>query len=111
MTMYDVTLNAVVNVRVPGVEAPTQEAAIEGALDRIDLYSLLDRRKPTPRVEFTSYAEEISEALVDEAGDVEYEKSRWFIWQEGRWTLAPTDPREELELLERRAQALRKELG
>jgi hypothetical protein len=111
MTMYNVTLNAVVNVRVPAVEAPTQEAAIEAALDRIDLHSLLERHQPTPKVEFTSYGEEVNEALVDEVGDEIFEKSRWFIWRDGRWTLAPTDQLEELRLLDQQAQALRKEMG
>ena len=111
MNNYNVTLQAVVNVRVPGVEAATQQEAISAALDKVDLYSLLERKKPTPKVDFIEYAEEIHEALVDEVGDEEYDKSRWFIWHDGQWVPTPTNRIEELRILDHQAKTLREELG
>jgi hypothetical protein len=108
---YNVTLQAAVNVRVPGVEANTQQEAVEAALDRTDLYGLLERRQPTPKIDFTEYAEEVREVLVDEVGDEECDKSRWFIWHNGQWTPAPTDRKEELRLLDQQCKTLREELG
>jgi len=100
---YNVTLQATVNVRVPAVEAATPQEAISAALARIDLYSLLERQEPAPRVDFTEYAEEVREALVDEVGDEEYEKSRWFVWHNGQWAPAPADRKQELQMLDHQA--------
>ena len=111
MNKYNVTLQALVNVRVPGVESATQQEAIEAALDQIDLYSLFERSKPTPKVEFTSYAEEIRQTLVDVVGDEAFDKSRWFCWHNGQWAPAPRDRKEELRLLDQQARTLREELG
>ena len=111
MNKYNITLQAAVNVRVADVEAATPQEAIQKALDRIDLYSLLEREKPTPKVDFTEYAEEVHEALVDVVGDDEYDQSRWFIWHNGQWVSAPTDRIEELRLLDHQAKTLREELG
>jgi len=108
---YNVTLQAAVNVRVPAVEAATPQEAISAALTRIDLYSLLERQEPAPRVDFTEYAEEVREALVDEVGDEEYEKSRWFVWHNGQWAPAPADQKEELQMLDHQAKTVREELG
>ena len=111
MNNYNVTLQAVVNVRVPGVGAASPREAVDAALDKVDLYGLFDRQKPTPNVDFTEYAEEVREALVDEAGDEEYDKSRWFIWHNGQWAPAPTNRNDELRLLDQQAKTLRVELG
>jgi len=108
---YNVTLQAAVNVRVPAVEAATPHEAISAALARIDLYSLLERQEPAPRVDYTEYAEEVREALVDEVGDEEYEKSRWFVWHNSQWAPAPADRKEELQMLDNQAKTLREELG
>jgi len=110
MNKYDVTLQAAVNVRVSAVEAPTPQEAIQAAFDKTDLYSLLECEKPTPKVDFTEYAEEVREALVDVVGDEEYDQSRWFIWHNGQWVPAPTDRIEELRLLDHQAKTLREEL-
>ena len=110
MNKYNVTLQAAVNVRVSTIEAPTPQEAIQMALDRIDLYSLLEREKPTPKVDFTESAEEVHEALVDVVGDEEYDQSRWFVWHNGQWASAPTDRIEELRLLDNQAKTLREEL-
>jgi hypothetical protein len=111
MNKYNITLQAAVNVRVADVEAATPQDAIEAALDRVDLHSLLERRKPTPKVDFTDYAEEVREALVDEVGDEEFGKARWFTWHNGQWVPAPTDRIEELRLLDDEAKTVREELG
>ena len=108
---YNVTLQAAVNVRVPALEAATPQEAISAALARIDLYSLLERQEPAPKVDYTEYAEEVREALVDEVGDEEYEKSRWFVWHNGQWAPAPADRKEELQMLDHQAKTLREELG
>ena len=49
MNKFNVTLQAAVNVRVPGVEATTPQEAIEAALDMIDLYSCKGRSKIVAR--------------------------------------------------------------
>ena len=108
---YNVTLQAAINVRVSAIEAATPQEAIQAALDRADLYSLLERQKPTPKVDFTEYAEEVREALVDVVGDEELDQSRWFIWHNGQWLPMPTDRIEELRLLDQQAKTLREELG
>jgi hypothetical protein len=111
MNKYNITLQAAVNVRVADVEAATPQEAIEAALDTVDLHSLMERRKPTPKVDFTEYAEEVPEALVDIVGDEEYDQSRWFVWHNGQWAPAPTDRKEELRLLDDEAKTVREELG
>jgi hypothetical protein len=93
------------------VEAATQQSAISAALDKIDLYDLLARHQPTPKVEFTEYAEGIREALVDEVGDEEFERSGWFLWHKDQWVPAPANRQEELRLLDQQAESIRKELG
>ena len=108
---YNVTLQAAINVRVSAIEAATPQEAIQAALDRVDLYSLLERQKPMPKVDFTEYAEEVREALVDVVGDEEFDKSRWFIWHNGQWLPMPADRIEELRLLDQQAKTLREELG
>lgn len=111
MNKYNVTLQAAINVRVSAIEAAKPQEAIQAALDKVDLYSLLEGEKPTPRVDFTEYAEEVREALVDVVGDEDYDRSRWFIWHNGQWVPAPTDRIEELRLLDHQAKSLREELG
>ena len=107
---YNVTLQAAVNVRVSAIEAATPQEAIQMAMDKVDLYSLLEREKPTPKVDFTEYAEEVREALIDVVGDEEYDQSRWFIWHCGQWLPMPADRIEELRLLDQQAKTLREEL-
>ena len=111
MNKYNITLQATVNVRVPAVEAAAPQAAIEAAMDRIDLHSLMEHRKPAPKVDFTEYAEEVREALVDVVGDEEFDQSRWFTWRDDQWLPTPTERADELRLLDQQAKALREELG
>lgn len=111
MTKYNVTLQAAINVRIPDVEAATPQEAIEAALDKTDLYSVLQQKRPTPKVDFTEYAEDVPEALVDVVGDTEYDQSRWFLWHKNQLVPAPTDRAEELRLLDDKAKTIREELG
>lgn len=78
---YDVHLFALVRVKVPGVEADSQRAAIEAAEKAIDLYQIASAK--IYGAECVEYAEEIVEALVDEEGDPEYSKSTWFNLRAG----------------------------
>lgn len=91
MNQYNVTLQAVVNVRVPGIHAATVQEAADAALTKIDLYGLFDRQKPTQTVEFTAYAEEVREALVDEIGDNQHDRSIWLICRDGQWIPNPAN--------------------
>jgi hypothetical protein len=111
MSKYIVTIQAAVNIRVAAVEADTQQDAISAAMGKVDLYDLLARHQPTPKVAFTEYAEEVREALVDEVGDEEFERSGWFLWHKGEWVPTPANRQEELRLLDEQAESIRKELG
>jgi hypothetical protein len=111
MSKYIVTVQAAINVRFAAVDAATQQEAISAALDKVDLYDLLQRHQPTPKVAFTEYAEEVHEALVDEVGDEEFERSGWFLWHKGQWAPAPANRQEELRLLDQQAESIRQELG
>ena len=111
MNKYNVTLQAAINVRVADVDASSPQEAIQKALDRIDLYSLLEREKPSPKVEFTEYAEQVREALVDVVGDDEYDQSHRFMWHKDQWVIAPADRVEEIRLLDDQAKTIREELG
>ncbi len=93
------------------MEAESPEEAIPIALSKLELYSLLKRQNPVPGVEYTEYAEEVREVLVDVAGDEEYEHSCWFLWHRYQWMRAPRDLKEELRLLEEKAADLRKQFG
>jgi len=72
MKRYDVHIYPIVRVKVSGVEADNQVEAIKKAEQIIDLHSLLDRDDEI------EYAEDIDCFLVDEEGDEEYQKSRWY---------------------------------
>ena len=86
---YNVTLQAVVNVRIPAVEAATPQEAIQAAQDRIDLHRLFRCQRPAADVEFTEFAEELGDALVDLVGDAEYEQSHWFVCNNDGWVPVP----------------------
>jgi hypothetical protein len=111
MNKYNVTLGIVVNVRMPDVEADTQERAIEAAMKRIEP-RLFARDNPAPGIEFIEYADgSEGDVLVDEVGDEKFDKSRWFIWHDDRWAPAPISQQEELRLLDEKANTIRDELG
>lgn len=85
---YDVQLYAVVRVKVPDVtvalpEDATDEqkhrAAIETAQHILEednvLERLFNRDAPAPGVAYTEFADDFSGALVDEQGDMEYDRT------------------------------------
>lgn len=68
---YTVYIYPVVKVKVTGIVAENQEAAIKLAEESVDLETLLQH----PEFE---YAEDIDCFLVDEESDTEYNQSRWY---------------------------------
>ena len=80
MPKYNVHIFAVVRVKFKDIEADSQEQAIKIASKDADFHQMFDKYlEPAgvfdaPEIE---YAEEEAYYLVDEAGDEEYEKSRW----------------------------------
>jgi hypothetical protein len=69
---YDVHIYATVRVKVCGVEANSQAEAMKKAEEQTDLYETIGNCPGT------DYAEEITGFLVDEAGDTEYHKTRYY---------------------------------
>lgn len=111
MPKYDVTLQALVNVRVANVEAPTRVAAIDVAEKSVNLYDLFRRDNPAAGIAFTEYAEDIHEVLVDIIGDEESKQSLWYFWDSKKWVLSPTGGEADLHLLDARAREIRQSLG
>jgi hypothetical protein len=73
---YNVHIFPVVRVKVCDIEAESQVDAIKKAVANTNLDELFSQKHPTPGVENTEYAEEISHYLVDEADDPEYINSK-----------------------------------
>lgn len=88
---YNVHLHAVVRIKVTDIEAESQLEAIEKAepfagefaRDYLERYPLNN----FPSVDHSAFAEEFVYALVDEEGDEEYERSRFYTCQTGDWEL------------------------
>jgi hypothetical protein len=70
---YNVHAFAVVRVKIEGIEANSQKAAIEQVRNDFNFCKKFDKYK-SPETEF---AEEIAYWLVDEVGDSDYKNSRW----------------------------------
>ncbi len=68
---HDVTIRAIVRVKVPGIEAPDQREAIREALRLADLEQALNRDWPTPHVEYVADAEEIDSYFVETHPDLD----------------------------------------
>lgn len=85
---YDVHIFPIVRIKIGGIEARTQAEAIERAINAVDLSGLFRGLQQPLRGDIllldTEYADEISHALVDEAGDEEHEKSKWYYWKNGQ---------------------------
>lgn len=75
---YNVHIYPVVRVRVDGVEAGSQQEAIDKAERGVDLYGLLLRDNPIKQhtdeyeVAVVEYADNIDGFVVDEVSDEEY---------------------------------------
>jgi hypothetical protein len=76
---YDVNLFASTRVRVNGVDAGSQAAAIEATLATVDLDTLLStgNLRNMHGADVVAFADEVDMALVDEVGDAEYSRSRF----------------------------------
>ena len=72
---FDVHLFPVVRLKVSGVHATSPQAAIEKALEQMDLHAYLANIGG-------EYAEELSHFLVDMVGDEQFSQSRWFYSQQ-----------------------------
>jgi hypothetical protein len=80
---YDVHIFAITRIKVCGIEADSQQQAIENT-DQIDLHAYLDRNLcPSEgesalrgEVAYIEYAEDIDSYLVDEQGDGDFSLSR-----------------------------------
>jgi len=67
---YDVHIYAVVRVKIEGVNAESQTAAITAAQKGLDMEYAIKQGE---------YAEEITGFLVDEVGDENYSKTRAYL--------------------------------
>lgn len=83
---YDVHLYAVVRVKVNDIEADSQTEAIDKAESLVNFNSLFDASRPSRVVEHVEYADEVNAALVDEQGDENYERSKFYkVGADGKW--------------------------
>lgn len=71
MPKYDVHIFPVVRVRIAGVEAESQEAAIRKALASVNLEQVA--------LHPDDYADDIVDYLVDEHGDSDHDRSRHYL--------------------------------
>jgi phosphoribosylanthranilate isomerase len=74
---YDVHIYATVRVKVCGVEAESQVEAIKNAEANTNLHELFPYKTQADGTE-TEYAEEVTGYLVDEHGDAEYSRTRYY---------------------------------
>ena len=75
---YNVHVYVTVRVRVLDVEATSQEEAIKRVRDHVNLNDLMNRSHPLSNVEDVAFVDEITGYLVDEQGDEEHERSRFY---------------------------------
>ncbi len=79
MPKYSPLINTVVSVRLPEIEAESQEEAAKKALAGFT-GAFFDGIKPRPGDGFIhlQWAEENDSVLIDEVGDEEFDKSCWY---------------------------------
>ena len=75
---YNVHVYVTVRVRVLDVEATSQEEANKRVRDSVNLNDLMNRSHPLSNVEDVEFVDEITGYLVDEQGDEEHERSRFY---------------------------------
>jgi hypothetical protein len=91
--IFDVHLYALVRVKISGVSAETQAAAIDGAMKAVSLDQVFNGSFQTTRanagngiITAVEYADDIPYALVDVRGDAEYRLTRAFrAGKDGAW--------------------------
>ena len=75
---YDVHVYVLVRVKVLDIDAKSQEEAIRRVHDHVNQSDLLNRSYPLSNAERVEFVDEITEYLVDEHGDEEHERSRFY---------------------------------
>ena len=65
-------------VKVVDVEAGSQEEAIKRVRDQVNLNDLLNRSHQLTNVEHVEFEDEKAGYLIDEQGDDEHERSRFY---------------------------------
>jgi hypothetical protein len=75
---YNVHIYAIVRVKVLDVEANSQEESIKLVHDHVNLDELLNCKRPQSNIENVEFEDEITGNLVDEHGDEEHERSRFY---------------------------------
>ena len=75
---YNVHVYVTVRVKVLDVEANSPEEAIKRVHDHVNLNDLMSRSHPLSNVEHVEFVDEITGYLVDEHGDEEHERSRFY---------------------------------
>lgn len=78
MPKYNVLLCPVVNMRVNGVEARNQVAAIKKAERMVDINSIFNNHHPDAPVAYIEATDKFDAFLVDVEGDKEFSKSTWY---------------------------------
>ena len=81
---YDVHIFTQVQVKVCSVDAGDQLEAIREAEQQVDFHGLFLNSNPGFGASETEWAEQTDEYLVDESGDEEYLRSRWYKWEGGK---------------------------
>lgn len=85
---YKVHLFAVVRVPVE-IEADSQEEAIDKSEKSIDLHTLFDHT--IGEAQEREWTDEIAYYLVDEDGDEEHQKTKWWIYRDGKMRPMPAE--------------------
>ena len=75
---YNVHVYVIVCVKVLDIEAKNQREAIKRVHDHVNLNDLLNRTHPLSNVKHVEFGDEITGYLVDEQGDEEHERSRFY---------------------------------
>lgn len=93
---YNVLLRPELTVKISGIEADSQQEAIERALEWFDKEGIHKEIRDTleqihvdscrdPCFEYVELSEDTEFALVDEVGDEEFENSNWYTMKGGAW--------------------------
>jgi hypothetical protein len=87
---YDVHAYVIVRIKVRGVEADSQIAAIDKVETQLDpgVHCNGDIGVDVAdlgHVEYAEYADDIREFNVDEQGDAEFARSMFYEWKDGGW--------------------------
>jgi hypothetical protein len=90
MALHDVHLFATVRVKVRGIDAADHNDACQRAEEFLNIHWLLDRAMgssdATMEIGEVEYADELTGFLVDEWGDPEHERSRFYDTSQGGTT-------------------------